>query len=46
MYAAALSDVSVVPTTFFVDSQGRVVAEVYTGSRSYDEWAQIIEELL
>ena len=35
-----------IPTTIFVEENGRVVGEAYVGSRSYDEWAAIVEELL
>lgn len=38
-----LSDVSAVPETFFVDSEGKIVGETYTGSRSLEEWKQIVE---
>ena len=35
-----------IPDTIFVDSNGKVVSEVYIGSNSYDGWARIIESLL
>ncbi len=35
-----------IPTTVFVDSNGRVVGEVQIGSNSYRGWASIIESLL
>lgn len=38
-----LSEVSAVPETFFVDSEGKIVGETYTGSRSLEEWKQIVE---
>lgn len=41
-----LIDVSVVPTTFFVDHTGTVVGEVLTGSRSKVEWMTIIQGML
>lgn len=41
-----MSQVQVVPTTVFVDKEGRQVGEVYAGSRTEEEWAEIIEELL
>jgi hypothetical protein len=41
-----LADVSVVPTTFFVDRTGTVVGEVLTGSRSKAEWMSIIQGML
>lgn len=41
-----LGQMEYVPTTIFVDDSGRQVGEMYVGSRSGDEWAQIIETLL
>ena len=41
-----LADVSVVPTTFFVDHTGKVVGEVLTGSRSKADWTTIIQGML
>ncbi len=38
-----LSEVSAVPETFFVDSEGKIVGETYTGSRSLEEWKSIVE---
>lgn len=36
-----------VPTTIFVDGQGHVLTdEPIVGSRSYDDWAALVEELL
>lgn len=35
-----------VPTTIFVNGKGEVVGETYVGSKSYDDWAAIIEGLL
>ena len=35
-----------VPTTVFVDAQGNVLGEPYVGSRSYKDWASIVDELL
>ena len=35
-----------VPTTIFVNSKGHIVGEMYVGSRSYSEWAAIIDEVL
>lgn len=34
------------PVTVFLDENGKVVGELIIGSRSYEEWAKIIEELL
>jgi len=41
-----LADVSVVPTTFFVDRTGTVVGEILTGSRSKAEWMSVIQGML
>jgi thiol-disulfide isomerase/thioredoxin len=41
-----LADISVVPTTFFVDRHGTVVHEILTGSRSKAEWQTIITGVL
>lgn len=38
-----LADVSVVPTTFFVDRTGTVVGQVLTGSHTKAEWMSIIQ---
>jgi|GEM_PF-861998 len=35
-----------VPTTIFVDSQGKVIGNAYVGSRSYADWADVLEGLL
>ena len=35
-----------IPTTIFVDSEGKLLGEAYVGGRSYDEWAEIVEEYL
>jgi thiol-disulfide isomerase/thioredoxin len=41
-----LADVSVVPTTFFVDRTGKVVGEVLTGSRTKAQWMTVIQGML
>jgi thiol-disulfide isomerase/thioredoxin len=41
-----LADVSVVPTTFFVDRMGSVVGEVLTGSRTKAQWMTVIHGVL
>jgi rhodanese-related sulfurtransferase/thiol-disulfide isomerase/thioredoxin len=41
-----LNQAMYVPTTIFVDANGRQVGELYVGSRSKDDWAMIIENLL
>ncbi len=41
-----LGEISAVPTTFFVDRQGRQVGSAYIGARSKEDWVNIIEEVL
>ncbi len=41
-----LYQITSVPTTFFVDKDGRQVGGAYVGSRSKAEWAKIIDETL
>ena len=41
-----LAGVQAVPTTVFVDGEGKKVGDIYTGSRSKEEWSGIIDELL
>lgn len=36
-------DTGYIPVTIFVDGNGKVVDEVYVGSRSYSAWASVIE---
>jgi rhodanese-related sulfurtransferase len=43
---AKLGEVSSVPETIFVDSQGNLVGQSYVGSRSKKEWAAILDDLL
>lgn len=35
-----------IPVTFFVDSKGKIVSEIYVGSREKKDWVDIIEENL
>ena len=46
MYWDFISQLEVVPTTFFVDGSGRQVGGVYRGARSGAEWEEIIFETL
>ena len=46
LVAAKLSQVSAVPETIFVDSNGDIVGKSYVGSRSKEKWAEVIDELL
>lgn len=41
-----LSQVSGVPTTLFVDSQGKQVGTAYVGANDLDGWKTIADELL
>lgn len=41
-----LLGINAVPETFFVDKEGNIAGETYTGSRSYEEWKEIAEALL
>ena len=38
-----LIGVTAVPETFFVDSEGNIVGDVYPGARPLDEWTKIVE---
>ena len=46
MFYGFLRDVQVVPTTIFVDSDGRQIGDAVLGSRSYKDWKKIIDNLL
>lgn len=41
-----LSNVSVVPVTIFVDSEGRYLRDRVVGARSYDNWKDCLDEIL
>ena len=43
MYQNVLAYITAVPTTFFLDGEGRMVGKAYTGSRSESDWKAIIE---
>lgn len=38
-----LLGINAVPETFFVDKEGNFTGETYTGSRSFEEWKDIVE---
>lgn len=38
-----LAGINAVPETFFVDKDGNIVGDTYSGSRSYEDWKIIIE---
>jgi rhodanese-related sulfurtransferase/thiol-disulfide isomerase/thioredoxin len=44
--AELINQAEYVPTTIFVDENGSQVEELYVGSRSAEDWAMIIENLL
>ena len=41
-----LAGVEAVPETFFVDKQGNIVGETYSGSRNLEEWKEIVRQTL
>lgn len=41
-----LQGVNTVPETFFVDQDGNIVGETYTGARSFEDWKKIVEDEL
>ncbi len=41
-----LNGINAFPETFFVDKNGDIVGEVYTGSHDLDEWKKIVEDTL
>ena len=45
LFYAMLSEVSAVPTTFFIDEKG-VVLDTVVGARDKDSWKEMIDELL
>lgn len=45
LFNALLTDVTAVPTTFFVDEEGRVLGEV-VGARDKESWKKMIDALL
>ena len=44
MMNGRLNGISAFPETFFVDKNGNIVGETYTGSHSLDEWKEIVEK--
>ena len=45
LYNALLTDVTAVPTTFFIDGEGKVLDTV-VGARDKDSWRKLIDALL
>lgn len=41
-----MGTVQLIPTTVFLDKDGKQVGETYTGAKSKEMWAEIIEEML
>ena len=46
MMNGRLNGISAFPETFFVDKNGNIVGETYTGSHDLDEWKEIVEKEL
>lgn len=46
LISAKLNQVSAVPETIFVNDKGELVGKSYVGTRSEEEWAQIVDSLL
>lgn len=41
-----IANIQAVPETFFVDKNGMITGETYSGSRSLEEWEEIVEQEL
>lgn len=46
MMNGRLNGVSAFPETFFVDKEGNIVGETYSGSHTLDGWKEIVEKEL
>ena len=46
MMNGRLNGISAFPETFFVDKEGNIVGETYSGSHTLDEWKEIVEKEL
>ena len=46
MINGRLNGISAFPEIFFVDKEGNIVGETYSGSHSLDEWKEIVEKEL
>ena len=44
MMNGRLQGISAFPETFFVDKDGNIVGDTYTGSHTLDEWKEIVEK--
>lgn len=40
-----LAGINAVPETFFVDKEGNIVGETYSGSHTLEEWKEIVEKV-
>ena len=41
-----LTGIQSIPTTFFVDSEGNLTGYAYVGSRSLEDWTEIVNSEL
>ena len=46
MMNGLLRNVQAVPTTIFVNSEGKIIGQIYMGARSQKDWQRIIDGLL
>ena len=46
VFQTLASDIQAIPTTMFFDSNGQQVGDTVVGSKSYDDWAGLIDLLL
>lgn len=46
MFKSFLRDVQSVPTTIIVNKDGKQIGDTYYGAKSYEEWSQILDEIL
>ena len=46
MMNGRLNGISAFPETFFVDKEGNIVGDTYSGSHTLDEWKEIVEKEL
>lgn len=45
-FGGRLAGINAVPETFFVDKEGNIIGETYSGSRSFEEWKEIVAKEL
>ncbi|MCL1810146.1 MAG: TlpA family protein disulfide reductase [Clostridiales bacterium] len=43
---SVMQDITAIPTSFFVDSEGRIVGKMHVGGRSMKDWSGAIDEIL